>query len=236
MQPCVPVLASIVSFLAGLEGINAMKVVGILSAASGAVLIETYSRKSHFESNIGLGVALVSIQCVSMANLLVFQKPLLHKYDSSLVTFLYYAIGSGFTLVLCASQITTFTLNDLLFQQKLLPWIALFYVTVVASLFTYNAIAWAGKYVSPSALTIYSTLQPLFTACLAFLFLNQGVAMVQVYGGSLVIVGLISSTYGRYLEGQHPHLHLSTAEVLTPNTIKTHVLPPHSAIVVHLVI
>jgi len=200
MQPCVPVLATIVSYSIGLESLNTLKICGIAFAACGAAFIELLSTKMENENNVTLGTTLVAIQCIAMANLLVFQKPLVHKYESSVVTFVFYAIGSVLTLMVCVIRADYFTLNDLLLNQKIIPWFGLFYVSVFASLFTYNALAWAGKHVSPSILTVYCTVQPVGTILLSVLFLRHGVTGSQLFGGFLVAVGLLLTVYGRQSE------------------------------------
>ena len=200
MQPCIPVLATIVSYSIGLESLNTLKICGIVFAACGAVLIEVLSTRMENEHNVTLGTTLVAVQCIAMANLLVFQKPLVHKYESSLVTFVFYTIGSVLTLLVCVIRADYFTLNDLLLNQKVIPWVGLFYVSVVASLFTYNAIAWAGKHVSPSILTVYCTVQPIGTIFLSVIFLGHGVTGSQLLGGLLVTVGLLLTVYGRQKE------------------------------------
>lgn len=96
MQPIIPVIATLISVGIGLESLSWIKSCGILAAVGGAILVETWQAGSDDESsNILLGTILVCIQVTAMASLIVFQKPILPKYDPAVLTFVYYSIGSG---------------------------------------------------------------------------------------------------------------------------------------------
>jgi drug/metabolite transporter (DMT)-like permease len=96
MQPIIPVIATLISLAIGLESLSVIKCCGILAAVGGAILVETWNAGSDDESsNVVLGTILVCLQVTAMASLIVFQKPLLAKYDTTVLTFAYYSIGSG---------------------------------------------------------------------------------------------------------------------------------------------
>lgn len=96
MQPIIPVIATLISVGIGLESLSLIKSCGILAAVGGAILVETWHAGSDDESsNVVLGTILVCIQVTAMASLIVFQKPILPKYDPAVLTFAYYSIGSG---------------------------------------------------------------------------------------------------------------------------------------------
>lgn len=100
MQPCIPVIATLISVGIGLETLTLIKSCGILCAVGGAILVETWHGGSDDESsNIVLGTILVCVQVTAMASLIVFQKPLLSKYDPAVLTFTYYTIGSGIIMI-----------------------------------------------------------------------------------------------------------------------------------------
>lgn len=97
MQPIIPVIATLISVGIGLESLSIIKSCGILAAVGGAILVETWNASSDDESsNIFLGTILVCLQVTAMASLIVFQKPILSKYDPAVLTFVYYTIGAGF--------------------------------------------------------------------------------------------------------------------------------------------
>lgn len=135
-----------------------------------------------------------------MSNLVVFQKPLVQKYDPAYVCMIYYIIGSFFTLLLSICWYFRFTLNDFYFNNHYLPWLALAYVSIVATLFCYNAISYCIRKVSASVTTVYSTLQPVGTVLLSILFFNQLPTWPECLGGIFVAIGLILTVHGRIIE------------------------------------
>jgi uncharacterized membrane protein len=155
---------------------------------------------SDAESNVTVGTLLVLLQCSAMASIIVFQRPLLRKYQPSLLTFIYYSIGSLITVLLCICWEFRFSLDMFYFQGMYLPWVALAYAAIFATLINYNMYSYVGKVLSPSIITIYSTVQPISTAILSLLFLDSVVTLSEVVGGALVILGLVLTVYGRHRE------------------------------------
>lgn len=91
-----------------------LKCVGVSVAVAGAVWVELFSA-TGLEGRGGpdgggrgdggsswLGSLILFWQCASMATLLVIQKPMLAAYPSATLTAWYYAVGSAFTMVMCA--------------------------------------------------------------------------------------------------------------------------------------
>lgn len=204
-QPSIPCVATAIAIIIGIEAFSWIKGLGILLAVGGAVLIDAWdtgssSGSSVVESNVTVGSLLVSVQVVAMASLIVFQRPLLTKYESVVVTFGYYTIGTLITLVMCACWEFRFDAQSFVFGGALLPWLALAYATVFATVFTYNTYTYVSKILSPSVITIYNTLQPVGTVVLSVLFLGSGVGLSEGVGGALVALGLIVTVVGRRRE------------------------------------
>jgi len=205
MQPAIPVFAGIVSFACGFEAMNLFKCFGILLAVGGAVLIEAWGSGSNSDEdskNLTLGMILVLCQTFGMANLVVFQKPLVHKYDPAYVTAVYYTIGSGLTVIMALGWFSRFKKSDFNFDGEQAPWLALIYASIVGTWFCYNAISWCVKRVSPAVATIYNTVQPVGTVLLTFIIFGRPPTLAQAIGGLLVALGLMLTVKGRLNEQQ----------------------------------
>lgn len=205
MQPSIPVFATLISVFIGSEGLNIWKLAGIALAVGGAVLIEAWNSGDSGDddkspSDVLPGMVIIFVQCFAMANLIVFQKPLVQKYDSSWVTFVYYCIGSVVTVLMAVCWYSRFTVEDLYFSGDVLPFIALAYVSVVATMYAYNALTWAVKRAPASVVTIYNTLQPVGTVLLTLIFFGTAPTLSEGVGGVLVAAGLAITVYGRRLE------------------------------------
>lgn len=197
-QPTIPCIATILSVLLGIENLMLMKAFGIILAVFGALFVELWSvdEEGYAVQKISpiAGTLLVTIQCVSMASIIVLQKPLLYKYDPAVVTFVYYAIGAAITAVISIIWISRVNSSALIFHHHVSPWIALAYFP---TLFAYNMYAWAGKQLPPSISTVYCTLQPVGTCLLSYFVLGQALTWAEINGGIIVIVGLLFTVYSR---------------------------------------
>lgn len=76
------------------------------------------------------------------------------------------------------------------------------YAAVLGTAFNYNAYSYAGTVVAPGVISIYSTLQPLGTAILSFIFLHSKATTGEVLGGILVVLGLIITVTAREMEAR----------------------------------
>jgi drug/metabolite transporter (DMT)-like permease len=206
MQPIIPVIAMIISISIGLEPFTLIKVSGIALAVCGALFIEfwkaaTGEQKPADNIDYVLGIILVVLQVFLMANLIVYSKSMLIKYDPPLVTFIYYSIGSTITLILAICWHSRYkSYKQFYFDGEPFPWIALAYASIVATMFAYNALGWSGRRLVPSITSVYNTIQPIGTVCLSYIFLGDVVTINELFGGLFVIIGLILTVIGRHSE------------------------------------
>jgi drug/metabolite transporter (DMT)-like permease len=217
-QPCIPAVATIISILYGIEKLALLKTVGIVCAIAGAIVSkynppsEETSGSLHDDSgsdqDVAFGTLLVVLQVSCMGLLLVLQKTLLNRYDSTVLTFSYYGVATVITLAVSACVVlggdtaatAAATATELLsFSGRRGPWLALLYAAF-STFYTNNAYAWAGRQVSPSVTAIYNTFQPVFTALLSVVFLHDVLSVFELAGSALVILGMVVTLYGRQQE------------------------------------
>ena len=203
-QPSIPCFATMISISIGLEQFTILKGLGIALAVGGAVITEAWktsgSDNDETEGNVLLGTIIAVFQVLAMASLIVFSKPILHKYPSPVVTVVFYSIGSFYTLLLCAAWAYSFKPEYFYFDGDVLSWVALAYAATFATLYPYNAFSWAGKYLTPSAITVYNTFQPVGTIVLSLLILGSVLTLPEGLGAAMVIVGLLVTVYGQRFE------------------------------------
>ena len=150
------------------------------------------------QNNGHVGTMIVLTQCFAAANMVVFQKQLLLKYDPAVTTLVFYSIGTAFTILVFSVLSSQFSTEDLVFNGDTLPWIAVAYASVFATLFAYNALSWANKRLSPSVTTVYNTIQPFGTVVLSYIILAVTPTISELLGGFIIAVGLIITVNGRY--------------------------------------
>lgn len=209
MQPIVPVLATIISFISGYESLNLLKCLGIVAAVAGAVIVQMFTDSDdnsndskETKERFTIGMILVLFQCLGDANSVVFQRKLVQHYYALYVTAIYYAVGAIVTGVLSLGFYSKFTPSSLYFDGSMLPWFAVAYCVLLTSMFCYGAISWSVKRVSPSITTIYYTLQPVATVLFMYALFTKVPTMAETFGGLLVALGLIVTVYGRQVEAE----------------------------------
>lgn len=159
---------------------------------------------SGSDQHVAFGTFLIIVQVCCMGLLLVLQKTLLNRYDSTVLTFSYYAVATGITLSVSVCAVVlgdspSSAMDLITFEGRSGPWLALLYAAF-STFYTNNAYAWAGKQVSPSVTAIYNTFQPVFTALLSVVILHEVLSIFELAGSALVIMGMVVTLYGRQLE------------------------------------
>lgn len=203
MQPLIPCIATFVSIIIKIEIFTLIKLVGILIAVAGALTVELWNEapSTAAESNVSLGTSIVACQITAMACVVTFQKSLLCKYEPAVLAFVYYTIGTVFTIIMFVCWYSRVKdISGFYMDGKLLPWLALAYASIVATLFNTNAQSWCVKRLPPSISTIYCTIQPLGTCILSVTLLHTMFTINQGVGGLLTIAGLFVTLYGRSRE------------------------------------
>jgi drug/metabolite transporter (DMT)-like permease len=209
-QPLIPCIASFISIMLGIDEFTVIKLTGICIAVGGAVMAVVWNAESdESELNVPLGTAIASFQIFAMACLVVFQKKLLSRYESTTLTFIYYSIGGVLTLLLDVGVLVVWylfdwgmaiTLKDLTFDSNAFVWMGLLYAASFATLFPYNAMAFACKILAPSVTTVYCTIQPVGTILLSLIILQVVVTLPEGLGCCLVVIGLFITVYGQLRE------------------------------------
>lgn len=129
--------------------------------------------------------------------MIVFQKKLLERYDSDVVTLVYLCLTTVYVAVVCLIFLNSLSSSDFTFNNERLTWLYLGYSIVFVTFFASNVTSWAGKRLVPSASSIYITLQPVGTLLLSWILLDYAPTSDEVLGGIVVCTGLIITLYGR---------------------------------------
>jgi drug/metabolite transporter (DMT)-like permease len=144
-------------------------------------------------SNPTLGNLILIGQCCGMGLLYVFQKPMVSRYPPTTTVAVYYSIGMLITAIVCSFAVKN---DDEYHITDEKAWTALIFASIVATLYNYNALAWATQYVPSSTVSLYSTLQPVGTTILSLIFLDASLAWLQFGGGVIVLAGMLVALFG----------------------------------------
>jgi uncharacterized membrane protein len=129
--------------------------------------------------------------------LIVFQKKLLERYDSDVVTLVYISLTTVYVAVICLIFLNSLSSSDFTFHNERLTWLYLAYSIIFVTFFASNVTSWSGKRLVPSVSSVYITLQPVGTLLLSWILLDYAPTSDEVLGGIVVCTGLIITLYGR---------------------------------------
>ncbi|MDX1652004.1 MAG: DMT family transporter [Brumimicrobium sp.] len=165
-----PILVVILSYFILKERITAMKTVGVIIGAIGAVSLTVAGRVPEFDSS--LGDLFVFINALSFGIYLVLVKPLMNKYKP--LTVITFNFLFGLLFIMAYPEVW----NDLVrVEFEKIPsniWGNITFVIIGATFFTYLLNIFALKHVSPSVSGSYIYTQPILVMVFTVLFAEFG--------------------------------------------------------------
>jgi drug/metabolite transporter (DMT)-like permease len=179
----IPVFTAGLAALTGRERLSLRAGAGIAIALFGVVALSGFALPQP-------GDVLVLLNSLSYALYVVFAKSALERFGT--VTVVAWVFGCGSLLfapigaVALAAEAPTWPLSTI----GLIAFIVL-----VPTVIAYSASAWALRRATPTVVTIYIYLQPLFVAALSFIQLGHAVDLRTVLSGIVIFagVGLVAS-------------------------------------------
>jgi drug/metabolite transporter (DMT)-like permease len=125
-------------------------------------------------------------------------KPLYGRYHPTVLAAYNYTVGAVFMVV------TAVVLrHDRHYWHLTTSDIAvLAYAILVCSSFNYAVMTWANKFIEGTVFSLYGGLQPIFTAVLAYFVLGEQPALSNLYGGLLICLGLMLTSYSQSQSGK----------------------------------
>jgi drug/metabolite transporter (DMT)-like permease len=220
MQPSVPVIVWLLSLVLGLEQANPRKALGVVLCSLGAVgaaSLQADRNLDHGATSVAnekfvTGVVLIVFQCFFYAIHLVFQQPLLQRVPPIQVTAILY-LEAGILMAaltvfrsLLAEVLTvtapTITLTGvpnwaLSKDGGMGAWGALAFCVVFASAFTHGIYSWASKQIAPTAVSVFTTVEPLTTTVVSIVLTNASIPTFPEFTcAGIVAVGVMLVLFG----------------------------------------
>ncbi|MGH7726606.1 MAG: DMT family transporter [Candidatus Eiseniibacteriota bacterium] len=180
-----PILVLCIAWLRGIERVEGRRALGVGLAFAGGVYLLS-GRGFSFERAHVLGDALVFLAVVAWALYTVRSKELLTRIAPVPLTAWAMAVGTILFLPIGVPAVLRVDFTRI----PTAAWIGLFYLALVTSVVSYLIWARALARVDASRVAVFTNLQPIATALLAWAFLGEGLTLHFVLAAAAVIAGV----------------------------------------------
>lgn len=187
-----PTVVLLLAWIRGLERPSVRKVLGILLAFSGVVVLFYGRHGNLLPPHWIAGDLLVLVAVGAWAGYTVVSRPLVLRHGAERTTALSILVGSAMFLPLGLMGLPEFHPT----QIPAIGWIGALYLGLVASVVMYLLWFHALRLREPSRVAIAANGQPILTALLAWLFLAQPITPQFGVGTVLVIAGVVLTQVG----------------------------------------
>lgn len=187
LMPSIPTFTVALGALLGIERIGPWRIVGVVSATAGA-LVMLQPTSFSLSSDTVFGDLLILANALSYAAFLVLQRPILKRLPwRTVIAGSFFFGGLG---VLAVSAPTLARMDYGAVSPE--AWTGVVYVAFLVTTLGYSLATWAVRRSSPLLVAAYTTLQPLASASLAALFLGERVKSHDAAGFLLIVTGLFA--------------------------------------------
>ncbi len=185
----IPIFALTAGYLLGTEMLRPIKIVGILIACTGVVLLID-PRNASFSSQTTLGDLLVVLNSLSYGVYVAISKNILTRNGAFRSIMWIFLFASIFCVPLGGFSMRTV---DIASVQPVI-WLAVLYTAIIGTLIPYFLNAWALARVNPSTVAVFVYLQPVVGFMLAVIFLGEHVGLNFIAAAVFVFAGLFLVT------------------------------------------
>ena len=185
----IPIFAMSVGAILGTERLRTGKILGIILAAIGVVLIID-PRNASFSSETTIGDMLIIGNSLSFGIYVATSKSVVTRngaFRSMMWVFVFAAIVC---VPLGAFKLSTINVGSV----EPIIWILIFYIALAATAAPYLLNAWALARVNPSTVAVFIYFQPLIGFLLAVAFLGEKVEATFLFAALLIFAGVFMVT------------------------------------------
>ena len=184
-----PILITIIAAMVLRERITILKIVGLVLAVTGAVVLIRSREITTTGENIPLGDALVICSAVAYTFYFIGVKPLMLKYSAIDVMRWVFTFGFFIILPLCLKEFKQITWQVFTLKDYLL----LFLIAVPGTFLAYIFNAYGIKILNASVAGAYIYLQPVFAVAIAMIFLKEQLLFQKIFAALLIFAGVFLS-------------------------------------------
>lgn len=180
-----PILILILATLWGLERLTGWKLVGVMMALTGVMLLRLFDSGPRTEATLA-GDAITFCGALAFSIFTVLGKSRANRYGTIAVNTVAYVGGA-----LAMAPVTVWQSAG--FPFRTVPpsaWAAVFYMALMPSVVCYLIYYYALAHMDASRLAAFSYLQPLLAIAFGIVFLHEHVTLVLIVSGIIIFGGV----------------------------------------------
>ena len=186
-----PIMVLVAASLIIGEKITAKKVLGIVIGIIGASFLIVFGKTGSLGQGDTMGDLMVLINSLSFAIFLIIVKPLMSRYHTFTVMKWVFLYGLLLVTPFGLQEFMTARWNDMQSTQ----WWAVGYVVIAVTGLAYLFNTYALGRLSPSSVSIYIYLQPVFATMFAILFGEDNPEWLHLAAAGLIFTGVYLVTH-----------------------------------------
>ena len=194
-----PILILLLASIRGLERLNGWKLVGVMVAMAGVVLLRTLDTNPQGEATL-TGDLITFGGALAFSIFTVLGKPHARRFSSITVNTFAYAGGALLMAPVTLWQSAAFDYRAVPFSA----WAAVFYMALFPSVICYLIYYYALAHMEASRLAAFSYLQPLLAIFLGIVILHEHVTLGLVVSGTVIFGGVYITERARKPDSSLP--------------------------------
>jgi drug/metabolite transporter (DMT)-like permease len=189
-----PIMVLIAASIIIKERITIRKVVGIIIGIIGASTLLLLGNQTAISTTSTLGDLFILINSLSWGVFLIIVKPLMQKYKTVTVMKWVFLFGSILVFPFGWEQFNLIKWES--FDTSV--WMSVFYVVIITTSVAYMLNTYALKNLSPSTVSAYIYLQPLFATIIAIIIGKDKINGFHILSAVLIFTGVYLATSGNF--------------------------------------
>ncbi len=179
-----PLMVLLMAALAGQEEISARKMIGMVIAFSGIIVLQ-FGRVQGSSASV-IGDLYILIGALSFAGFTVLGKSMSARHGGVAVSTVAYVSAALLMAPLILAQGAHFRFGSI----TPLGWWSLFYMAAFSSVISYLIFYYALTYIAASRVSVFSYLQPVLATLMAIPILREPIGPGLLLGGTLALAGV----------------------------------------------
>lgn len=192
---CTPLLITVTAFIFLKEKIGWLRIIGLITGISGAVLLISTKENSGSGSNVLMGDLFIAMNAISYAFYFVIVKPLMERYSPLQVLTWAFTFGSIFIIPVGWSQFVEAPWGSF----SAIDYTAIGVVVFLATFLAYLLNIFALLHLPASATGSYIYLQPIFATGISAIFLNEHISLIKIVSAVFIFTGVFLVQHSRKL-------------------------------------